>query len=144
MKNINIKQSLAVFAGCSLLGPLVGGAPYNWMFWPIPISYVFGGLPSIVGAGLFATWLCGKPVPEVSTATLYGAASGMIGAVLGSTIQMFIWYGMNMQAPFVESTGFAVIVNLPHGALAGAVLGGCSTYHLHRALSKTELEARPK
>ena len=65
-ENINIKQSLCCI--CGVLSPWALGwrSTVQLDVLANPDLLRLWWSPSIVGAGLFATWLCGKPVPEVS------------------------------------------------------------------------------
>ncbi|MBL8512854.1 MAG: hypothetical protein JNJ55_02600 [Betaproteobacteria bacterium] len=54
MNRIDAEHAFGVFFAFASLGPLVGGLPYAWMIFTIPFAYFIGGIPSIVGAALFA------------------------------------------------------------------------------------------
>ena len=90
------------------LGPLIGGAPFNWMLLPILFSYFFGGLPALLAGALY-----GAAVITLRSRFQFGwmmrivvgAACGALGCILAS--------------PIIDGTvSFSLIV---FGAPAGAI-----------------------
>jgi hypothetical protein len=133
-----------------LLGPLIGGAPYNWLLLPIPFAYMLGGLPALLGGAMFAAWLRAGPLPGAWHGALFGALFGAIGGVIGCAISGIVALLWQEQTPNVGAALFAIqqyaessvhgeiLFVLPHAIVAGAVLGGLMVRRMHKnKLAKT-------
>lgn len=91
-----------------VLGPLIGGAPFNWIIYVIPFSYFFGGLPALLAGVLY-----GAAVVNLRSRFQFSWGMRMIlGGVCGAL-------GCILASPIVNgSLSFLFIV---FGAPAGAI-----------------------
>lgn len=121
------------FLKCALAGPLIGGLPYNVVIIPIPFSYVLGGMPSMIGAALFAVWLRAGPVPGKWHAAAYGGLFGAISCVATSLICGVLFdEGLNRDGEWLEATLSVLPVLLPHGIFGGTVVAGIVAHRWHQ------------
>lgn len=123
-----------------LLGPLIGGAPYNWLLFPIPFAYMIGGLPALLGGAMFAAWLRAGALPGAWHGALFGALFGGVGCVIAGIVAL-LW---QQQTPDLDAALLAIqqyiegnahgeiLFVLPHAIAAGAVLGGLMVRRLHK------------
>lgn len=84
-----LRLFLALTVWCSALGPLIGGAPYNWMILAIPYAYMIGGLPAVIGGGLFSLVVASlHPRVRYTRArrAVLGAACGVIGCYVAGWV----------------------------------------------------------
>ncbi len=82
-----------------VLGPLIGGAPFNWMIYPIPFAYFIGSVPALLGGAVYGAFVTryGTQVRlGWGTRALGGAASGAVGCLLASLFVSFPFLGLAM------------------------------------------------
>lgn len=120
-----------------LLGPLIGGAPYNWLLFPIPFAFAIGLGPALVCGALYALWrdAPARRPPEVRERLLFGALCGAIASAVWS-VAVRAWAGP-MTGPFW------LTVLLAHGVPAGAVLGWLTPLSASRTSSDAPAPAWP-
>lgn len=65
-------------------GPLIGGAPYAWLLFPVPFAYAIGLGPAGVAGLLFGAWYHapGRRVPSGPWRAAFGALAGAAVALL--------------------------------------------------------------
>jgi hypothetical protein len=71
------------------LGPLIGGAPFNWLIYPIPFAYFIGGLPALLGGALYGAFVVNFAARfrfDWAVRSLGGALCGAIGCFLASLV----------------------------------------------------------
>jgi hypothetical protein len=72
-----------------LLGPLIGGLPWNVFLFPIPLSYVLGAAPAAIAGALYATWMLIRQRRfEDESAFIRGAFCGAL-TTLGCCVAIF-------------------------------------------------------
>lgn len=107
----------------ALLGPLIGGAPYNVFVILIPFSYAFGIVPSTLSALAYAYWLQlpTRRQPGVVHRSIIGAVVGMLGCAATAALADLVWPAQATDRSFL-------ILCAPHALLAGVVLGAWSKH----------------
>lgn len=97
-------------------GPLIGGLPYVWMLFTIPVAYAIGVVPAALAGLLFAAWYHGHAgrVPTWPWRAAVGALAGLGAVVLIGLATML--FGRSFDA-------FLMAVWALHGVPAAAALG---------------------
>lgn len=99
----------------TLLGPLVGGLPFNVFLIGIPFSYLFGALPAAIGALGYAYWL---HLPGMrAPGALHRAAFGALFGAFGCGVEAVVAASGDVNL-LCQPLAFL----LPFGVFAGAVL----------------------
>ena len=97
------------------LGPLIGGAPFNWMLYPIPFAYMAGAVPALI-SGVLAALIIATFATHFSfgliTRLLVGAACGAAGCFLYG--ELLLNHGSNIG---LYSNGVLYFFGVPAGAL---------------------------
>ncbi len=116
------RRDWGLVAKLALLGPLIGGAPYNIFLFPIPFAYAIGIVPSTLSAIAYVYWLRlparrhPGPVHRAAIGAVFGALGCAATAVLARPFEA-VWH---------LDVGPLMLWCVPHGMLAGAVLGAWS------------------
>jgi hypothetical protein len=119
------RRDWGLVAKLALLGPLIGGAPYNIFVFPIPFSYAFGIVPSTLSAIAYVYWLRlpGRRQPGPVHRAVIGGVCGALGCAATAVLAV----GFHV-SQYPDATAIMLFC-LPHGMLAGAVLGAWTTSH---------------
>ncbi|WP_284619826.1 hypothetical protein [Aquabacterium humicola] len=99
-------------------GPLVGGAPYNWMLFPLPFSYLLGIGPALLCGVGFALWWFGPAQRSLGAGwrALAGAAIAAVACALWALVTSS-WDGR------ADDLSWWLAVLCLHGVPAGALIG---------------------
>lgn len=97
--------------GCFVVfGPLLGGAPYNLLLFPLPFSYLLGIAPAAVAGLLYAGWwrAPGRRQPGLPWRLAMGALCGLAGCAVtawGVTGELFSDQGLPFRLDFLALHG---------------------------------------
>lgn len=96
-------------------GPLIGGAPYVWLLFPLPFAYAIGAGPAAVAGLLFGAWYHapGRRVPGWPWRAAFGALAGAAVALL-TYAGSWLW--------LARSDPFWALVVAVHGVPAAMIL----------------------
>jgi hypothetical protein len=133
MDRVDKTGSRAGIVGKAILfGPLIGGAPYNWLLFPVLFSYLLGFVPALLGGLLFAWWLdpaANLAKPGIALGAVVGALCGTAGCWLSMGLLGLRWTSDFGLPDLIARAPIAVAQTenwlfVAHGTFAGAVLGG--------------------
>ncbi|HEX9810778.1 MAG TPA: hypothetical protein VGA88_01645 [Burkholderiales bacterium] len=91
------------------LGPLIGGAPFNWTIVIIPYSYLIGGLPAFFGGVLYALVVASRRSRARFT-RLSRLVLGAVCAAAGCYVASLISFGSG-------ALGVLMMFGVPAGAI---------------------------
>jgi hypothetical protein len=99
-------------------GPLVGGAPYNWLLFPLPFSYLLGIGPALLCGVGFTLWWFGPAQRSLGAGwrALAGAVVGALACALWALVTA------DALAPGGDMGWWLAVLCL-HGVPAGALVG---------------------
>jgi hypothetical protein len=129
----------------TVLGPLVGGLPWNALIFPIPIAYVIGAGPAALAGALYATLMIARRRSYSGAAAFIRGATCGAAATLVPVIYVLVWtgYAENLGPRIAIGSGYehsvhaaliyVSLIPLLTGALLcvlGAAAGGTCAYLL--------------
>lgn len=100
-----------------VLGPLVGGLPFNIFLYPIPFAYLIGGGPALIGGFFFGilllAWVADLEELTGLRRMALGAVTGAFGCLAAALV-----YGIAFgQTDALTVAGALCIFGIPAGAV---------------------------